>query len=366
MSPKVIHKKMLFIGSPPPPYHGQAVITGIVFETDFSNIDPSFYEARFSEELSSVGGFSFKKVSVLIRTWWRMLCYALGKDSPELYYCAGSAHTVPFLRDVLLLGTVGKLFNKRYIHYHSGGLPEWLEASVWRRLLGNWCYDRKSISIACSRFVDVPAGNKEVKELPNGLEVPELMREKSSDKRFRFLYVGALRETKGVKILLEAVEEMAGRDFEISMVGEWISDGEKEHCLSEVSEEFLKEHVRFRGRLTGDDKWAAFAEADVFVFPTFYESENMPLVVIEGLGSGLPVISTRWRSIPRLIQDGETGFLVDPENVEALVERMLWCMEHTDQIDEMREMARKAYLSNYSIEAFQKNLRIVLGDVSKS
>lgn len=358
------NKRMLFIGSPPPPYHGQAVITGIVFDTNFSNIDPKFYEARFSEELSSVGGFSLKKISVLVRTWWIMLRFALGQRDPELYYCAGSANTVPFLRDVILLGTVGRLFKKRYIHYHSGGLPAWLEEKAWRRVLGSWCYDKDSISIACSRFVEVPVGNGDVQELPNGLEVPALANEKESDGKLKFLYVGALRETKGLKVLLDAAQKIAGKNFEVSVVGEWISDEEKTICLSGVNDEFLEQYVKFRGRLTGDDKWSAFSDADVFVFPTFYESENMPLVVIEGLGSGLPVISTNWRSIPRLVQKGETGFLVDPEDVDSLAEKMEWCIEHPQKLESMRDKAREAYEQNYSVDAFQSNLRAILGDVN--
>lgn len=355
-------KNILFVGSPPPPYHGQAVITGIVFETEFSSIDPTFYEARFSEELSAVGGVSLKKVGVLLRTWGTMLTYALLHKRPELYYCAGSAHTVPFLRDVLLLNTVGKLFKKRYIHYHSGGLPAWLADKAWRKVLGNWCYGGRSVSIACSRFVEVPIGDGNVQELPNGLEVPGLSRIKPEDGRFRFLYVGALRETKGVKVLLEAAEKLAGQNFEVSIVGEWVSNEEKLRCLAGVSDEFIEQHVRFRGRLTGEDKWEAFRESDTFVFPTFYESENMPLVVIEALGSGLPVISTHWRGIPRLIQDGVTGFLVEPENKAALTEKLAWCMRNTKRLDVMRDSARKAYESSYSVEAFQENLRMILGD----
>lgn len=355
-------KNMLFIGSPPPPYHGQAVITGIVFETGFSNIDATFYKARFSEELSSVGGFSVKKLLVLLRVWMRMLTYAVRKKKPRLYYCAGSANTVPFLRDVILLGTVGKLFNNRYIHYHSGGLPEWLGEKSWRKVLGKWCYDGKSISIACSRYVEVPLGNGNVMELPNGLEVPELVKREEGDGPTRFLYVGALRETKGVRVLLEAAQQMAGERFELDIVGEWVSEKEERNCLSVVSEGMLDEKVNFLGRLTGEDKWEAFQRADVFVFPTFYESENMPLVIIEALGCGLPVISTHWRSIPNLVQDGETGFLVAPRDAERLAEKMRWSLENKGMLEDMRGKARSAYEQHYSVQAFQSNLKVILGD----
>ena len=70
----MIMRKILFIGSPPPPYHGQAIVTQIVFETKFKGIDPIFYTARFSKELSDVGGFSLMKLWVLMKCWWMLHC----------------------------------------------------------------------------------------------------------------------------------------------------------------------------------------------------------------------------------------------------------------------------------------------------
>jgi len=358
-------RQMLFVGAPPPPFHGQAVITGIVFKTKFFGIAPTFYEARFSEEISNVGGFSLKKVWVLLHAWVTILSYALGNKRAELYYCAGSANTVPFLKDVILLGTVGKLFKKRYIHYHSGGLPTWLEEKGWRAKLGKWSYQSgANTSIACSRYVEVPVGDDGLEELPNGLEVPEPKDSKESE-QFTFLFVGALRESKGLKCLLEAGEKLdqQGREFKVKVVGEWSSDMEKERCLSVVCKEYLQRRVEFSGRLTGDDKWDAFATAEAFVFPSFYESENMPLVVIEALGSGVPVISTNWRSIPKLIDDGKTGFLVEPKDVDGVTEKMAWLLDNLSKALEMGETARAQYEMKYSELAFQARLREILGDV---
>lgn len=362
-------KNILFIGAPPPPYHGQAVITQIVFETEFASIKPTFYEARFSEELSSVGGFSFKKLRVLLQVWFTMVKYVIKESNPELYYCAGSANTVPFLRDVILLVTVGKLFKKRFIHYHSGGLPEWLTEKSWRSILGKRAYGGGSTtSIACSRFVDVPEGGLGVRELPNGLSVPLPKLTCSDNEATTFLYVGGLRETKGLRVLLKAAENLKKKEaaFHLNIAGEWVSEEEKRICLEGVSKELLNGNVSFLGRLTGDDKWKVFNEASVFVFPTFYESENMPLVVIEALGSGLPVISTNWRSIPSLVMEGKTGFLVNPQDDSALAERMEWTINNSDQIESMRSEARAQYEQYYSEEAFKSNLRKILGDSIES
>ena len=61
-----------------------------------------------------------------------------------------------------------------------------------------------------------------------------------------------------------------------------------------VKELGLENHVQFLGMLTGDAKFAAYARADVFSMPTFYESEAFPVVLLEAMAYGLPIVATRW------------------------------------------------------------------------
>jgi glycosyltransferase involved in cell wall biosynthesis len=66
---------------------------------------------------------------------------------------------------------------------------------------------------------------------------------------------------------------------------------------------------------------AAYRSADVFCFPTRYEPFG--IVVLEAMLFGLPCVATRTGAIPEMIQEGETGYLVPPENVEALAARLI-------------------------------------------
>jgi glycosyltransferase involved in cell wall biosynthesis len=55
----------------------------------------------------------------------------------------------------------------------------------------------------------------------------------------------------------------------------------------------------------------------VFCFPSFFNSEAFPVVLLEALACGLPIVSTRWRGIPSIVDDGECGLLVEPRDDQA-------------------------------------------------
>lgn len=360
-------KYLLLVGSIPPPYHGQAVVTEMVFGIEAEALQKECLNLRFSEDIESIGGIQLSKVKILIYGWLAMFGYWLkniGKK-PVLYYCAGSAHWVPLIRDVILLGTVGKLFSRRVVHYHSGGVPEWFAENKVASLLGRWTYGGAEKSIALTEAVAVPCyGNTEKCVVPNGLDVEYIESESENDStksgEVVFLFLGALRDTKGIGVLIEAArmlnEQHAEEEWVVHCVGEWASAEEREKWLIYIESHGLQDRVRFLGRLTGSDKWQAYAEASIFVFPSYYESENQPLVIIEAMGMGIPVISTRWRGIPELLEEGETGLLVPPQDVKALSNAMAAMMNDTIVLEQMAHAARERYLENFTKVAFQNRI----------
>jgi glycosyltransferase involved in cell wall biosynthesis len=64
------------------------------------------------------------------------------------------------------------------------------------------------------------------------------------------------------------------------------------------------------------------AEHDALVFPSTYEGEGLPGIVVEALQAGLPVIATRWRALPELVSNEQSGLLVPPRSPIALAAAM--------------------------------------------
>ena len=76
--------------------------------------------------------------------------------------------------------------------------------------------------------------------------------------------------------------------------------------------------VEFTGPLTGPAKTHELAWANVFAFPSSYRNEGQPLVVIEALAAGLPIITTSHRGIPDTVIHDRNAILIEPGDVAAL------------------------------------------------
>jgi glycosyltransferase involved in cell wall biosynthesis len=140
----------------------------------------------------------------------------------------------------------------------------------------------------------------------------------------RILFVGILRESKGVMILIEACGYLLRRgvNCQVELMGQWQSEVFADRVRSRVRELGLEDRVSILGEKLGDDKYVVYRRADVVCFPTFYNCETFGNVLIEAMACGLPVVSTLWRGIPSIVDDGETGFLVEPQNSEAVADRL--------------------------------------------
>jgi glycosyltransferase involved in cell wall biosynthesis len=129
------------------------------------------------------------------------------------------------------------------------------------------------------------------------------------------MFVGRLAAVKGVLVLLDALVKArtAHPDLRLVLVG----DGpERPRIVARVAELGLQACVEFAGYRTQDEVANLLAGADAFVLPSF--AEGVPVVLMEAMASGLPVIATRVAGVPELVTDGETGLLVPPGDTASL------------------------------------------------
>jgi glycosyltransferase involved in cell wall biosynthesis len=101
--------------------------------------------------------------------------------------------------------------------------------------------------------------------------------------------------------------------------------------------------LAYAGFIAGEEKAAAFRHADVFCFPTYYGSEGQPLNLIEAMAFGLPIVTTRWRSIPEFIPSGYPG-LIEPHD-PGQVARGLWGV-----LPESGSGFRDVFLRSFAVE----------------
>ena len=127
------------------------------------------------------------------------------------------------------------------------------------------------------------------------------------------LFVGRLRIRKGVEVLLQSLA--LRRDLPLLMIA---GDGEHRTRIEERAAALGlgPDRVRFVGRASAAEVRELLAGARALVVPSIYE--GMPLVILEAMAAGLPVVASRVSGIPEVVEDGTTGWLVPCEDPDAL------------------------------------------------
>lgn len=113
----------------------------------------------------------------------------------------------------------------------------------------------------------------------------------------------------------------------------------------------------FTGMLQGEELSQAYASGDVFVMPS--ESETLGLVVLEAMSSGIPVVAARAGGIPDIIpedQDGKTGFLFNPEDLDDCLSKLKPLLQDTEFRENIGKAAREE-MEKYDWKAATRTIR---------
>jgi glycosyltransferase involved in cell wall biosynthesis len=146
-------------------------------------------------------------------------------------------------------------------------------------------------------------------------------RKKIRNKILKILSVGRLHEQKGFEYLIRACE-LLKKECRLDFTCEIIGDGQKQASLKEmINRAELTQEVRLLGAKAQGGVLNAMEKADVFVLPCVAAAsgamDGIPVVLMEAMSMGLPVISTTISGIPELVKNG-AGLLVEPGNVKEL------------------------------------------------
>lgn len=130
----------------------------------------------------------------------------------------------------------------------------------------------------------------------------------------RLLFVGRLAPVKGLRVLLAAMAHLAAELPQLRLV--LVGDGPDRAGL-EAAAAPLGERVVFTGYLSQEEVARAMQGCDICVLPSF--AEGVPVVLMEALASSKPVIATQVAGVGELVEQGESGLLVPPGDVDSLI-----------------------------------------------
>ncbi|MFT3944489.1 MAG: glycosyltransferase [Ancrocorticia sp.] len=169
-----------------------------------------------------------------------------------------------------------------------------------------------------------------------------------SDGPLRILDVGRLVPEKGAPVLLDAATRLAERgvDFELRLVGGGELDAE---LRTAIAARGLSDRVTLVGPVGQDDILAEYHWANVFCLPSF--QEGLPVVLMEAMATGMPVVTTPINGIPELVKDGRNGYLVPPGRADLLADTLAELAADPELRERLGVAAREDVIAGFALDA---------------
>lgn len=394
-------KKVLIFAHTPPPLHGQSYMVQLMLDGfggdrrrhQATAVSPHgiacfHVNARLSRDLEDVGEARLGKLLVLFGYCLTAVGCRFRYGVNTLYYVPAPGKQAALLRDWMVMGFCRPFYRHIILHWHAAGLPTWLTSQPNRltRRLTHLLLGHPDLSISISQFNRADADLLQPRRsviVPNGIPDPcpnfessllpyrlarlgarrklltgeplsdlERARCDGDPEVVRILFLAHCSREKGLFDAIEGVR-LAHRHlraqqspFRLKLVvcGNFLKPEDKtdfDRCLADGELQSLIEYAGFVG---GAQKDQAFRKADMFCFPTFYYAESFGLVVTEAMAYGLPVIATRWRSVPEVLPPDYPG-LVDPNQPDQIATALLRSLGEYDP-----RIVRKHFLDHFTSE----------------
>ena len=346
-----------------------------LLEGSYERIRLFHVRMAFSEDMEQVGKFAFRKISVLLSTILRIYWARFRYRTTVLYYPPGGPQFVPVMRDIVLLCSVRWLFRSTVFHFHAGGVSGFITSLPWAiKPFFRLAYDRPALAIRtapqnpddglalrAARNAVVPNG------IPDARSTTPVPRPAPSAP-LTILFTGVLIPSKGVKVLLEAFAQLLreGVEARLELMGKWGSAEFRAECEEYISANGLNGKVTVLGVLKDQAKHERFANCAVFCFPSYFEAESFGLVLVEAMQFAKPVVSTRWRGIPSVVDEGVSGFLVPTHSASAVAEKLKTLARDPELRERMGKQGRRIFEERFTLEAFHRNMEGELALLGKA
>lgn len=159
-----------------------------------------------------------------------------------------------------------------------------------------------------------------------------------------FAYSGRLSVEKGIELLLEAA---CLNKLPVRLAGDY--------SLYPDIVKNSPQNINFLGFLNRDEMETFYKNARCLVLPSKWY-EMFPLVLLEAMSQGLPIIAPKLGGIPEIVEDGKTGLLFKPGDAEDLARKMTFLWENPDLCRTMGQRGREKALSQYNADIYYLNL----------
>ncbi|MCY6484380.1 glycosyltransferase family 4 protein [Clostridium aestuarii] len=307
-------KKICVIAQFPPPIHG------------LSKAVDTLYNSWLKDD------YEFEKVNITDNKKFLSNLNKIRKSDADLFYFTIAQSKGGNIRDLIILKTIRRKNKKCLIHLHGGYYRTLIEkecGKIQRKLnykaikgldgvivLGN------SLKYIFEGMID----EKKIFVVPNCVDDEFLISDEEFEKKLEdiksknklnVLYLSNFIESKGYKDVLYIAKLAKEKNIDylkFNFAGKFYNKKDKEWFINFIKENNLEDVVEYKGIVLGKEKSDLLKESDIFMLLTRYPKEGQPISIIEAMGNGMTVITTKHAGIPDLIVERENGFFIKYDN----------------------------------------------------
>jgi len=355
--------KILLIGSFPPPYHGSNICfynllsSKIKEEFEVYHLDTSDHR-----NLDNLNKLDFINVYIALKNIIELI-WMLLKIKPSLVYIPPASNFLAYLRDGLFI-LCAAYFSKAkiIIHLHGGNhfREEFYNKSNFLiRFFVKWTLKKVDTAIVLGDCLKIVFDGlvENIVIVPNGtnfgLNFPPKKTQKQHPEKIIIGYLGNLYKNKGVLDVLEAAKLVlkTHQNVKFQFAGSWWKKEPetKEKAYQFIERHNLRDNIEYCGVVIDNSKEKFLMETDIFVFPSW--NEGFPLVIIEAMSAGCPIVTTRnVGSIQEVVIDGVTGLLVERKKPKQIADAIIELIDNPQLRQKMGIASRERFKKNYTIE----------------
>lgn len=356
---------IVVVGATPPPHHGMTIFAENLLKSKLHNwFHVIHLDTSDHRTLDNLGRFDFWNAYCAVKNLFALISKCLS-EKPGIVYVPVAQNSLSFFRDGLFI-LIGRWFSRArtIIHYHGGEsfLTFWRNANSIMKWYIPFVLKRVDVAIVLGERLQYIFNSivARVVAVPNGITF------KSELKPYRrhnggvvsVSYLGGLFKAKGVVDMVRAAPLVLEKSNSVRFrfAGEWWA--QEPHTKCEVKQILrdlhIESHVSFLGKIVGEAKDRYLLETDIFVLPSW--SEGLPLVILEAMAAGCPVIATNVGAIPEVVVDGVTGILVEKRNPQQLAHAIVTLIDNPDLRRRMGEAGRKRFEEHYTFDKCAERL----------
>lgn len=208
-------------------------------------------------------------------------------------------------------------------------------------------------------------GFSNIEVFPNFKDITYIPQRKTETNGvLRFVFLSRIIPHKGVDIIIDTAKILNKRYpgvFIVDFYGK-IEPSYESDFLTAIHGE---KNINYQGflNLTGKSGYDQLASYDVMLFPTFWEGEGFPGIIIDAYIAGLPIIASDWNLNTQIIKDGLTGNIIPPKNTDALVNIMIKYITKEIDITTMskhaQNTAKSFHINNVITSSFLRNIGLL-------